>query len=204
LGPDGSGKNEVIAGLTQQFGEIFRQLRHYHWRYGVMRKLPKQGKPVSDPHAQRARGYLVSTFVMATNLLDFWFGYYLSARPVQCRSGLILFNRYYEDIQVDPQRYAYGGPARLLSALARSIPPQRRITLLVDAPADVIRARKPELPVFELERQRLAFLSLAGKKNWVVIDTGGSLSATRRAASEALIAGFHREVMQQFMKGAVL
>jgi hypothetical protein len=148
---------------------------------------------VQNPHRRAPRWAVVSTLVLALTLLDYWFGYSIRARQVRCRSGLVLFNRHYEDMQIDPRRYAYGGSIKLLSWLGVTIPPTCRTTLLLDAPGLVIHQRKPELPVTELERLRAEYMVLAKKRNWIVIDTAASWLTTRASVYESLIAALHRQ-----------
>jgi thymidylate kinase len=60
---------------------------------------------------------------------------------------------------VDPLRYRYGGALRVARWIG-SIVPRPDLVILLDAPADLVHARKQEVPVQEIERQREAYLAL--------------------------------------------
>jgi thymidylate kinase len=96
----------------------------------------------------------------------YWFlyytpGYYLTVSPALARSTLMLNHRYLVDALVDPRRYRYGGP-RWLSHLVWKLAVKPDLVILLDAPAEVIQARKQEVPLEETARQREAYRSLVG------------------------------------------
>ena len=53
----------------------------------------------------RALGYWLAYYVA---------GYWISIRPALARSALVIHDRHLVDALVDPKRYRYAGPARLL------------------------------------------------------------------------------------------
>jgi hypothetical protein len=76
------------------------------------------------------------------------------------RNELIIFCRNFDDLLIDPRRYrmrSVGWPARLL----RRLLPQADLTFVLDAEPEQIHARKPELSLEELGRQRTEFKRLA-------------------------------------------
>ena len=72
----------------------------------------------------------------------------------------MLFDRCFYDLLVDSRRIRYGGPPWLLRAAAR-LAPGPDLVILLDAPPDVLRGRKQEVPLAEVARQRAAYLELA-------------------------------------------
>jgi len=78
-------------------------------------------------------------------VLDYTVGYYLKVRPAITRSTLMIFDRYLVDALVDPRRYRFGGPQWALR-LAWSLIPKPHLVILLDAPVEVVRARKQEVP----------------------------------------------------------
>ena len=73
LGPDGSGKDTVIQGMSQEIRRGFRRMVFYHWRPHLI--LPrKSAAPVADPHADLPRGAFISSLYLIGFVLDYWFG----------------------------------------------------------------------------------------------------------------------------------
>lgn len=158
LGGDGSGKSTIIEQVERDLAPAFRNTKHYHLRpFFGFSKQP--GAPVRDPHAQLARGQFLSLAKLGWWVLDFTVGYLVEILPRLLRSTLVLFDRYYDDLLVDHRRYRYGGPSWAV-LLGTWLIPSPDLVILLDAPAEVLRMRKQELPVPEIERQRLAYRAL--------------------------------------------
>ena len=94
----------------------------------------------------------------------YWFVYYtlgyLGRHLDLMRSTLVLNDRHFVDVLVDPRRYRYGGPMWLVRLIWRLIPKPDLIVLL-DAPPDVLYARKGEGTPASLARRRAEYLQLA-------------------------------------------
>jgi adenylate kinase len=71
-------------------------------------------------------------------------GYWVIIYPKVARSHLVLGERYFPDVLVQPERYGFAVPYWLMRAASRLVPKPDLIVLLEDEP-DVIHARKPEL-----------------------------------------------------------
>jgi thymidylate kinase len=98
-------------------------------------------------------------------------GYFTRVYPTLVRGGLVLNHRYLLDAIVDPRRYRYAGPMRLLRAIW-TVSPKPDLVIVLDAPADVIHARKRETTLAETARQREAYLALAARtRNAHVVDS---------------------------------
>lgn len=154
LGPDGAGKSTTVGRLTEAFGPCFRRQRIFHWRPNVIAPKKETDIPSGDPHDETPRGTLGSIVALLGIFLDYWLGFAFVLRPFLARSGLIVFDRYYHDLLVDPIRYRYGGPMWLAKFLGRFIPPPDLLFLVLDAGEEVIFSRKREVPPEELRRQR--------------------------------------------------
>jgi thymidylate kinase len=159
LGPDGSGKSSVLDGVSLALGPAFDGVRRFHLRpHGGRRRSGHA--PVTDPHGRQRRGAVVSWVKLAWWWLDCWTGYLVTIRPALQRSVLILFDRYVYDLQVDPRRYRYAGSSRLAGWIARRVP-RPDLVIVLDAPVEVLRERKVEVPEEETVRQREAYRRLA-------------------------------------------
>jgi len=155
VGPDGSGKDTMITALKSQLSGGFRRVKQYHWRPHFL--FPKNSAPtVANPHASPPRTAILSSVYLLGFVLDYWIGDVLSILPAIFRSNLVIFDRYFYDVMVDPRRSRFGGPswlARWLAGLVR----RPDLILLLDADENLMYTRKKELSVEELRRQCQAY-----------------------------------------------
>ncbi|HLY37424.1 MAG TPA: hypothetical protein VKU61_05270 [Candidatus Binatia bacterium] len=187
LGPDGAGKSTVMerlrAAVEAGFSGVefhggapsLRQLRDGTYR--TRTTLPTPGV-LARPHGLPARAGTASVLKAAYWFVYYVLGYHVTVRPALARGRLVLHHRHVVDALVDPRRYRYGGPRWLLALLWR-LTPKPDLVILLDAPADVIRARKSELPRAEIERQLAAYRALVqAMRNGHVVDAGQSPART--------------------------
>jgi thymidylate kinase len=186
VGPDGSGKDTVINALRSQLSAGFRRVKQYHWRPHLV--FPKKNAPaVTNPHASPPRSTILSSFYLLGFVLDYWLGYVLSIRPAIFRSSLVIFDRYFYDVIVDPRRSRFGGPSWLPRLLARLVH-RPDLILLLDADENLMYARKKELPVEELRRQRQAYRDVLLKKfSTRVISTDEEVSRSVEDATSVVV-----------------
>ena len=160
MGPDGCGKSLVLNAVSQEFSPSFRTVRHYHLRPRLVGRKPANRGPVTDPHGQPPRGAVASIAKVIDLWLDYTLGYLFRILPGLIRTEFVLFDRCFYDLLVDSKRIRYGGPPWLLRAAAR-LTPGPDLVILLDAPPEVLRSRKQEVPAAEVTRQRTAYLELA-------------------------------------------
>ncbi len=186
LGPDGAGKSTLLQNLEIELHDAFRRIACFHLMPGLLRR-GGDGNPITKPHGKPPRFWLVSLIKLAYYLLDYNLGYLFKIRPALAKSTLVLFDRYYDDLLVDPKRYRYGGLMRMIRLLRRFIP-RPDLWIILDVPEEVIVQRKQEVSVEEIGRQREAYRELASElPNSILLD--GSLSADevgRRARDKVL------------------
>jgi thymidylate kinase len=188
LGPDGAGKSTTVGRLTEALGPCFRRQRIFHWRPNVIAPKKETGIPSTDPHDEPPRGTLGSIVALFAIFLDYWLGFLFVLRPFLARSGLIVFDRYYHDLLVDPIRYRYGGPIWLAKFLGRFIPPPDLLFLVLDAGDEVIFSRKREVPRGELRRQREGYRQFTlGAKRATLVNTDRGIDRTVEEASRFIV-----------------
>ena len=159
LGPDGSGKSTVIERIAPALAALFRRVQLHHFRpdpFGL--GLPAAAGSGKSPHPSPAWS-LVSLAKLGYYLLDYWVGYICNVWPHRVRTGLVVFDRYFHDLGIDPIRLHHRAPMALARTLEQLIPGPD-LFILVHAPTVTMQARKQEVPAAETERQRAAYLNL--------------------------------------------
>lgn len=162
FGPDGAGKTAVIEQATLRLGSVFCQIIQFHFRPDFGRSQ-RNRQPVTDPHGQSPRTLLVSISKLIYWLLDCWYGYLISVRASRASSRLVIFDRYYPDILIDDLRYRLPRSVSQIANLLVHLAPRPDLCILLDAPAEVVQSRKPEVAAAESERQRRAYLEMFGR-----------------------------------------
>jgi thymidylate kinase len=153
------GKSAVIEQVKKHLATDFSTVIQFHFR-------PRFGRgslgctPVTDPHAQNPRRLLISFAKLIYWLLDCWYGYLLALRPGLQRSRLVIFDRYYPDLLVDPLRYRLPAASLRFAQWLVALAPRPDLCVVLDAPAEVVQRRKHEVSPAESQRQRLAYLAL--------------------------------------------
>ncbi len=193
FGPDGVGKSAVIERLPNELAGAFSGCAHFHFRprFGARET---EGEPVTAPHAQTPRGSLISYCKLLYWLLDCWLGYCFLVRPALRRSGLVIFDRYLPDLLVDPVRYRLPVSAMKFAFWLVKLAPQPDLWVLLDAPAETVQQRKPEVSPAESCRQHLAYLKLfESLRNALVIDADGPVEEVTREAAAKILSMPHQD-----------
>ena len=171
LGPDGSGKSTLIELMNESLGDFFRRSKVYHFR-PMFFESPSDSKPVTEPHGKPAYGLARSMAKLLYYFLDHWAAYLLKLLRLKVESTLIIFDRDFDDILVDPKRYRLSPAAIPLARVLRKMLPKSEVTFVLDVDPASCHARKPELPVPELERQRKVLRALAANdRRYHLIDS---------------------------------
>jgi thymidylate kinase len=160
LGPDGAGKTTVGEYLTKCFSSVFHRQHVAHWRPGLLGNRKMAAERVTNPHALPPRGALVSSLYLFGFFLDDILGFYLLVRPKLVRTAWVLFDRYFQDILIDPRRYRCNAPTWLPQFLNLFVPPREKLQFVLDASEEAILARKCELGRQELCSQRQRYQRL--------------------------------------------
>lgn len=186
LGADGSGKSTTVSALAAALAPPFRRVACNHLGPALFRTT-RAGRVVSTPHSRPPRSVLGSLAKAAYWMLDYSLGHYIKTRPALARSTLVIFDRYLLDAVVDPRRYRYAGP-RWVLRLIWWLVPKPDLVILLDAPPDVLRARKQEVSSWETERQRCAYLKLiATLRTGRVVDAAQSIDHVVAAAAGSIL-----------------
>jgi thymidylate kinase len=196
LGPDGAGKSTLIDHLEADLSGAFRRTARFHLMPGLFRKKG-DGSPVTNPHGEPPRSFLASLLKLVYYFFDYTLGYWLKVRPALVKSTLVLFDRYYDDLLIDPLRYRYGGPMWLARWLSRLIP-RPDLWLILDVPEDELLRRKQEVPFEELHRQREAYRRLVSElSNAIILDGSLPPEEVARQAEDAILEYMHERYLSR-------
>ena len=200
LGPDGVGKSTLLERLGPMLEKpFFRRQLLFHFRPKVFGRSD-EGTPVTDPHGQRPRGWLASWAKLIFYFFDQLLGFVLKVLPAKMRNELIIFCRDFDDVLIDPRRYRFSRAGWLARCL-RWFLPRAELTILMDAEPEQIVARKAELPLEELRRQRLALRDLAARNpRYVVVPAAPTPDAVARTACREVI-NFLAERVNRWLAG---
>ncbi len=160
LGPDGSGKSTVIEQLQAALAPAFRRTVRMHLRPRLLRGTSASEIANTDPHGQQPRGVAASTLKLVYFWADYVLGFWGRVRALLVRNSLVLFDRYYCDLLIDPRRFRSRAPRWLARTIGAMIP-MPDLMLILDAPAEVLQARKQEVTAEESARQAQAYREFA-------------------------------------------
>jgi len=162
LGPDGAGKTTLMTAIQRSFmlpvRSVYMGLTGGLLRYIAMLHVPG--------------------IVLLGRLLVFW-GRYLLAQYHQARGRLVVFDRYIYDAMVPhPERLNW--LRRASRWMDGHVCPGPDLMLILDAPGEVMYARKGEYSAETLEEWRHYFLALQKRFPQVeIIDTTQDRDAVR-------------------------
>lgn len=186
FGPDGSGKSSLIKALADAIHPAFNNLHCYHLRPELLLSGASGARAaVTNPHGKPARSLFASLAKLAVFCCDYVGGYWFCVRPRMVNSTFVIFDRYFHDLLVDARRYRYKAP-RWVTSLVGSFIPLPDLVFILDAPPELLQARKQEVSFEESKRQCEAYKRLAEnlsvRTRTVVIDTSRPLDESVQAA----------------------
>jgi thymidylate kinase len=166
VAPDGAGKSTLIESLSQTPVLHVRSVHMGLYRQGQRparwRRLPAVG--------------------LAANLLTQW-SRWLHARALRARGCLVLFDRYTYDA-VLPTSSRLSPLRRWRRRLLAHTCPAPDMVVMLDAPGEVLFARKGEHSAEHLERQRQGYLAMRGRlPQMAVVDATQDAQSVSREVS---------------------
>lgn len=172
LGPDGAGKTTVLDALIPRLQYTANKLDVIHLKPVLfLKKRTACRGVVTDPHLKQRRSVFTSIIKILLWIVETHFDQILN-RPRNFH--LTLFDRYYDDILVDPHRYRYGAPLWIVR-LARNFIPKPCLYVVLVAPTDIVQQRKNEVMWEETERQLYEYKLLSKDRAGLLINTDDKL-----------------------------
>lgn len=191
LGPDGSGRTNVIEQLSARPLAPFAQAHIMDLRPHMMRP-----KPV-NPESKIPRGRLGTMAKLMMFVADYWLGYWLQIRPKLVASTLVVSNRYFDDILVDPSYYRIDRSRALARWLLPWIP-RPELWLIFDVPTEVLQTRTREVAAEEAVRLRGEYRKvLRRREDVVVLDAGRPVDEVNAEAERAIVAQLARRTARR-------
>lgn len=191
LGPDGSGRTNVIEQLSAQPLAPFAQAHIMDLRPHMMRP-----KPV-NPESRIPRGPLGTMAKLMMFVADYWLGYWLQIRPKLAASTLVVSNRYFDDILVDPGYYRIDR-SRVLARWLLPWIPRPELWLVFDVPTEVLQTRTREVAAEEAVRLRSEYRKvLRRREDVVVLDAGRPVDEVNAEAERAIVAQLARRTARR-------
>jgi hypothetical protein len=172
VGPDGSGKSTITDGIALQASQAGVQVRTAHYRPGVIAGRPAGANVTTRPHERTERGFLASIGKLVLLAADALLGYFFVWRKDR-RRGLLLVERGWWDMAVDPHRYRLHPRMTGLVYAIGLVLPRADIVILLAGDGQAIDARKTEIGAREVARQVMSWRRLAPRagRRVVMIDT---------------------------------
>jgi thymidylate kinase len=180
LGPDGSGKSTLREHLQTNLAPVFHGSSVFRMRPDLFGRNTPGIDP--HPHDRTSFGAWLSLIKVIFLLVDFVVGYAAVVEYRMVRNQLVLFDRYYHDLLVDPVRYRLGG-SFWAARITQSVIPRPELFLILDVPEQLASRRKAELPIETLKSLRASYRALAPK-----LDNSFIIDASRDAREVALCA----------------
>ena len=166
VGPDGVGKTSVAVRLHEQLGA-----RYFHFR-------PKLGEDWSGPEPggvlekpDHSASTIESIARLGLNFVRFLLGHLIRVMP-ELRAGRdVVADRWAYGYLAKPAELRYFGPAWLARLVVAALPTPSLVVCL-SAPPEVIRSRKAELSLHEIEADLASWRSLPARNLEIVDATG--------------------------------
>jgi thymidylate kinase len=123
---------------------------------------------------------------LAFLFLDFRLGWWTRIRPFVKRGGWVVWERPWWDISIDPTRYRLQGLSGAARVFGGALPVPD-LVIVLEAPVDVLLARKREVSEAELERQTEELRHVVpAKVRTVFFDSRESIPTLLQQATEEL------------------
>jgi thymidylate kinase len=200
IGPDGSGKSTISAGLQKCLSPLFQGSTCFHAHFKNLPRLrdlarllgfkvapeaPKNHQiPEKSSQDGRRLGPLRSLILLLYYTLDYLLGYPKIIRS-RGQGKLIIFDRYFYDYLVQSNLSL---PQWFVTLMMGMVPNPDMVVYLKNSP-EVILSRKPELTRQELERQGALCARLISRlPQGQVVETTGTPEETAVQVTKFLVA----------------
>lgn len=196
LAPDGGGKSTIINRIQETVSGSFYGVNTLYMRPRLFKNLghynvvspSEEAKSNTDPHNIKLDNSVKSFVRYMFYNFDFLLGTWLKIDKKKIGKELVIFDRYYYDYYADMKRYGYNLPDWMPKVFEWMIPKPDMVFVL-DGSAECLYARKQELPIEELRKQREAYYRVSQKgKNFYLINVERDVDAIVDEITENILA----------------
>lgn len=159
LGADASGNSALIDLMQENLGDFFRRSQVFRFQ-PIRLGSRSDSNDDTDPHSQPPYGLARSAARISHCFLDHWAKYLLKTIRLKLESTLIIFDRDFDDILMNPKRHRLCPASVPLALVLRKVLPKSEVTFCLDADPSGCHARNPEIPLGERERQHKTLRAL--------------------------------------------
>ncbi len=191
VGPDGAGKSTVVDAIAERAAASGVRLWRAHYRPGLFTGS-SDGVPSTDPHAAPPRSAPAALAKLGLVLGDHLLGYLVRWRQ-QRRDGLLLLERGWFDMTVDPRRYRLPEHWAPAVRLIGRVLPRPDVVLVLSGDPQALHDRKPEIGVEEVERQIRSWRDVAPDAGTQVLEVD-TVDATPEQVASTLSAALAKRV----------
>lgn len=151
VGSDGVGKTTVAGAICSRLGDDGAYV-HFLPRppYRLAARPPEVPGQLEKDRSGGSR--VTGILRLGRSVLRSWLGYYRAIRPALRRGVTVVGDRWLYGYLAQPLSLRFYGP-RWVARLALALTPSPDLVVLLEAPFDVINARKSELTRDEVERE---------------------------------------------------
>ena len=145
LGIDGSGKTTIIEGLINQFkynrkgNDLFRNVSIYH-----LFNLKSNNSINVTPYQKKNFGIILGLAKIFYLFFMFGFTFIYEILPKKIRGELVIIDRNFQDVLIDPSRYRINNSFFLLNIIFKFLP-KPDITIFLNVKPKILYSRKKEL-----------------------------------------------------------
>jgi thymidylate kinase len=172
LGVDGSGKSTLIQEIKNEIENctVFHFSPSHRYNTATV---------IKNPHNKNNYSITLSLIKFIFLIVNSIYSYLFFIKNGK-NNKLIIGDRYFYDIAIDPRRYRLNLPSFITNLIYFLVPKPDMIFVLMGDPYEII-LRKKEVSLNEIIRQQLELEGIArAKNNWILLDS------TKKAVSDLL------------------
>ena len=184
LGVDGTGKTSQIDFLmNSSVMNAFKGCKVYH----LFSKPSNNNKTTLLPYQHSNYNSLISLIKISYLFIRYFYNYFFNLFPKLVSSQLIINDRYYHDVIIDPSRYRIGYFKKFLNFIFQLLPEPDLIIILNVKYSSLIK-RKNELSLKQIKVSTLRYKNYKKKyKNCYIINTNKTIEKTNKKIIELIV-----------------
>lgn len=193
-GPDGVGKSTILSALKEEMAQgIFNKVIIKHWRptlFPPLNSILRPNNPSFEevstfPRKKHGKFTLIRIFYY---YFDYLLGYSFIDKKIINNLGLLIYDRHFIDMVVDPVRFGINKNYRKIINLLYYITPKPDYIIYLIANPQIIYDRKQELTISEISTQ-ISFIenmSISKNNNFIFMNAEDTKSNVAHRVVEIL------------------